>query len=250
MIPGVVAGYIETEIDPHWSNVILLVPFDDERTPHDVAFYDYTGRGWFGSNQNVKRTTEFSPYGHGSLSTSSGQYVYARDSADFDLGTGAFTMEVLVRFDVVANCGFITQWSATNGNQAWAFWFFGGKLIWRISTASGVYNDVQVTQAFTAGIDYYLAVDRTVTGLVRLYVNGVVVASATQAVNHLSCTKGPRIGSVDGFALDLDGHVSWVRITKGVARWEGASPIPPPYSIGPPAAPPINGVRAVTETMP
>lgn len=249
MIPGVVAGYELGATDPYWDNVIALVPFEDVRSPHDVAFYDLTGRGWFGRNQNMKRTNEFSPFGHGSARTSSDQYVYALDSADFDLGTGAFTMEALVRFNVVADCGFITQWSATSGNQAWAFWLFGGNLIWRISTAPGVYNDVQVAQAFTPGVDYYLAVDRTVAGLVRLYVNDIVVASATQAVNHLSCTKNPRIGSVDGFALDLDGHVSWVRITKGVARWGGTPPVRPPYLNGAPGVPPIRAPKSIMEEV-
>lgn len=243
------SGIVPEWSDPYWDHVVALVPFDNLKSPHDVAFVDYTGRGWYGSTQNAKRTSAFSPFGRGSMDVSSGLYPYTRDSSAWDLGTAPFTMEALVKWDAVTDCGIITHWSGMGGNQAWALWYFGGNFIWRISTASNVYNDVQVPFTFVAGTTYYLAIDRNASGLVRLYVNGAVVASASQTSNHLPCNAALRIGSVGGFSLDMDGHVSWVRITKGIARWNGVAPEQPPYAKGSPTPPFLQGPYAMMETV-
>jgi hypothetical protein len=74
----------------------------------------------------------------------------------------------------------------------------------------------------TAGAWYHIAADRDASNVLRLYVNGAVVASATVAATFFNSTRVLYIGNEGGTLSLWQGQIDEVRITKGVARYGGA----------------------------
>lgn len=156
------------------------------------------------------------------------------DSAEFEFGSGPFTIEGWYRFTAIntstkGNCGLATKGQLNSGNVSWAL---------RLTTTApgsvpGITLDLStdgstvtaVSAAFTFALNtwYHIAADRDASGVVRVYVNGVMVASATFASALLNGAGTFNVGlySFSSFNRALDGWADEVRITKGYA-WYGS----------------------------
>src|SRR4029077_16912992 len=71
----------------------------------------------------------------------------------------------------------------------------------------------------TANIWYHIAVDKDAGGKIRLYRNGVMVASVTPTDSSMALiNQNLHIGCVSG-NNGLNGYLDEIRITKGVCRY-------------------------------
>jgi hypothetical protein len=97
-----------------------------------------------------------------------------------------------------------------------------GEIAFAFSTNAGSSYNNTVTSSgagLTTGVWYHLAVDRDASNKFRLYVDGVMVGSATivGAINGNSGSVCIGAQTVQG-TVDMAGWQDEVRITKGVAR--------------------------------
>jgi len=150
-----------------------------------------------------------------------GDYLSLPASTDFDLGTGAFTVDVWVNFTSLA-----AGWETIYGSD-----FSTGLAIYQQNNGSGV-NKIYVYLPGTDGssvwspvVDtwYHIAVVRVSGGTITTYVNGVALWSFVNAGN-IQPSGTPYIGAQlnSGPSNNFYGYMDEFRITKGTALWASA----------------------------
>lgn len=207
--------------DPFLASVVLLLGADGADGATTFTDESPVGRTLTASG-NAQIDTAQSKFGGGSaLFDGSHDYISAPDSADWDLGTGDFTMEGFFRFAATPSTAILmTQWPG-----GWAWWFLSGSLGFR--SGPTLTDTIGYTWSPTLNQWYHLAIDRAGTTY-RLYVDGVKVVKDVGFGASLSGSSSVMaLGSLDpggfsGFA-DFNGWMDEVRITKGVARYASDS---------------------------
>jgi hypothetical protein len=165
-------------------------------------------------------TSQFK-FGASSLHLNGGAYITFPDSADWDFGTGPFTIEGRFRFAAApSNCILLAQWSG-----GWAFWFAGGALGFRSGAAV---DTTGYTWSPTLNQWYSISIDRDASNVARIYVDGVMVSKTTGYTENLTgSTAVLAIGSLApagfGTTYDLHGWCDEIRITGGWAKYASDS---------------------------
>jgi hypothetical protein len=221
--------------DPYFSSVKLLLGFDgtdgqtttvdESPVAHPVTLHRVATQG--------KLSTTGPKFGTASLLLGgNSDYAQVPYHADWDFGGALtqFTIEMWLKpaTGFSANEGFIDQWGSSTNNQSWAFYLNGGLLFFRFMTPSVSYVDTQSSATWTPTIGtwYHLAVDRDITGKIRLYIDGVMVgsSSSTQQIRNVVVSTDLYIGVINtNPAFDVNGNIDELRITKGVARYASDS---------------------------
>ena len=213
--------------DPNFSSVVLLLHFDGANgatttTDSSAAAHAMTGvTGLVLSSAQAKfgaTSSDFSGAGGGNAWTTP-------DSADWDFGSGLFTVECFVRANSSISSGnfaFVSQYPGSGSTNAWSLCIVGGQLSFYYST-NGSQNNTRVNGTWSPSTNtwYHVAADRDAGGVLRVYVDGSVIASATVSSTFFNPSRILSIGS-DTFSARLPGYMDEVRITKGVARYAGA----------------------------
>jgi hypothetical protein len=164
-------------------------------------------------------------------------------NADFVFAAGDFTVEMLIKinaFDSSATA-LADVYGSSNAEYSWLFQVgTNGSIYFQFYyNASG--NTVDTTTsagAISLGVPYHVAFARdSNTG--RIYVNGVQVATSdlTGKTMNASSLKPLYIGyRPDSSAVDLNGWIQEVRISKGICRYpNGTAFTPPTQAFGPDA---------------
>jgi len=214
-------GKMAGDGDPYWDDVVLLLDANDGGIA-DLSQSDHAITAAFGS---VTVSTEQAKFGTKSFKfpgTAQARLSFP-DSADWDFGTGDFTIEVFARRPNTTAKPIICIGDAyTNGS--------GLQLQWDtseldIERAGGFISSSAVTM--DANTWHHLAISRA-SGTVYFGVNGTIVSSST-----LSHSFSPSTGNNAKFAfgdnrLDnvLTGYMDQMRITKGVGRYTGTYTVP------------------------
>lgn len=148
-----------------------------------------------------------------------GDRITAADSEDWNFAAGAFSIDGWFRFNGgVTNQALLSQWTGTN---AWLFFINSGNLVFRANSG----GDRELTVAFTpsTGVWYHIAVDRNAAGVLRMYVDGVMVAKDAAytwtIANGSAVLAVGAIGNTGG-SHDFNGWIDEVRVVKGVASWD------------------------------
>jgi hypothetical protein len=199
--------------DPNWSSVSLLLTgdtlTDSSSNPKTITI---TG--------NTQVSTGTKKYGAGSLYfDGTGDYLTVSSNSELQLSTGNFTIECWINTtDTKAYSGIISDnsYHTTTNNFQLMLNYPANKLtIWNA-------GNVLCTSATSVntGSWIHIALVRTSSTNVTLYINGVADASATIA-STLAFGTGPLIiGSQNGFLeRTLVGYIDDIRITKGLARY-------------------------------
>lgn len=219
--------------DANFSSNVLLLPFDGAdaatvTTDESCSNHQLT----FANNAQLDTTEK--KFGTASIKFDGvNDYVSIPDSADWILGTGQFTIEFWFKFSSYAGAGtplFIGQFGQAGGTQVWAivgpevgaedkclFFFHDGAL--------AILTGTRAAGNFAFGTWYHVAVDRDVSNVIRIYFDGVVSGSVTDAANIRDLNQPFHIGQRDGAASgneNLDGWMDGVRIKKGIALYGGA----------------------------
>jgi len=217
--------------DPNFANVVLLVGFDGSDGATSSTDESPVGRALTFVG-NAQLDTAQLKFGTASLLLDgTGDRVTVASHADFQFGSSQFTIETFVRFGTLdansraiigkgLNTANTVEWTftvpSTLTNLAFTFSSDGGVSYNQVVTATGV--------SLTTGIWYHLAVDRDASNKFRIYVDGVMVGSATIAAAINSNSGLVAIGSQNGAAaVDTHGWFDESRITKNVARYASDS---------------------------
>ncbi len=136
------------------------------------------------------------------------------DSADWDYGTGDFTVEL----------GYLTEVEAQNAILLSRF-EAGGFSLQHNGTTNNIHVYVGTSiraslSDFIAEINqyYHIAVTRSGTDL-RLFVDGVISATVTNSEDITGGSLPLNVGRLSSGGSAVNGNIGAVRITKGVARY-------------------------------
>lgn len=154
--------------------------------------------------------TAQSKFGGSSAYITGGNYLTTPAHADFEMGSGDFTVEAWLRFATTADMAFL----GSTGNGGWDFSFLGAEFrLGRVNTAW------DFTVAFTRTIDtwYHVAVVRQ-SGKIGFFVDGDL-KGMTSNTNAYSPVTNLTIGSANASERKFNGWIDDLRVTKGVARY-------------------------------
>ncbi|REK60336.1 MAG: LamG domain-containing protein [Bacteroidetes bacterium] len=230
-----------TSTDPSFSNVKLLLHMDGANG--GTTFTDSSSRNHtVTAAGNANTDTSVKKFGSASAEfDGSGDWLQVPDNDDWDIGIDSgygaseFTVETWVYLNntsgtqVFINKGGGTAgWNGSNGHQ-YVLFISGGSFYWQWWNGSSVQsiNDTLTNLSWSASNWYHLAIshDGTTTSL---YFNGSRVGTSTQAYRISTSATTFRIGgAVSSTTQSVNGYMDELRITKGTARYSGASIVVP-----------------------
>jgi hypothetical protein len=149
----------------------------------------------------------------------SSQYLTIPNNAALQLGTGDFTVECWVYFNLLpaSSSGFISKWAS---NVGWELYYSGSSASTNPNKFSFYSNTGQLVWSTTSAVLntwYHVAVTRA-SGTVRIFINGVQENSVSGNVTNFNETTAITIGAENsGTGLFMNGYITNARIIKGVA---------------------------------
>jgi hypothetical protein len=170
--------------------------------------------------------TAYSPFTGGSslLLDGNSDYITLADSADWDFGTGDFTIDCWVRFaNTTGYQGIIQQ--RQNNTTMWAILKTDAHKLTFFSWTGATYQADYVMTSAWSGLAtdtwYHIAFVRTTT-TAKLFIDGV--SQALTETTAFGTGSMPTIAGTLDFGIYatanfFNGNIAELRITKGVARW-------------------------------
>jgi len=205
---------------------------DSSGDPHTVALSGCT------------LTTADSKFGGACLDLNSGPAsgrAFVMSNPDWRVGAGEFTAEAWVKFEAASTGlhAIIGQWSINQ--YGWLFTQYGTTLNFYWSTTGANSFDFYGLHTPVVGQWYHYAVDRDASGMVRIYVDGVVKASQLIPDVFWPSQELLSIGNDGTLGRKLPGKLDEARFSD-TALYAGAftpptAPFPDPPAL--PPAPPI-----------
>ena len=239
------------EVDPYYANVSLLLPFEgspeDPITGLTFEFTDYSSNNFYvySFDAGAVISTDDPDFPLGALDISGSDYarLFADSgliTAAFAFGTGDFTWEGYCKIDnTSARRNLFRIGSTPSPSVALAVLedtsAFPNQWILEYEWSGGSGGTFAVLGEAIVGVRQHVAVCRAGSNL-RLFIGGTQLGptitdsgdmSVAEPVEHGAHISGSLIPSNRYF----DGRISWVRITKGVARYTSnfTPPVPPFY---------------------
>jgi len=213
VVPGAAGG------DGYWSSRVALLHFGG--VDGSTAFVDEKGHT-FTAVGNAQIDTAQSLFGGASgLFDGAGDYIWAADSADWDFGTGDFTIQIAVRFNALPSNNSMTLCGTYGGSSSgWSLQFRndgggGNRMLFGVAGDTGF--DFAWSPA--TGTWYTIEVNRSGDSL-RAFVGGTQIGSTQTSIHNISSAAPLWVGG-----LNFGGGVQWfngwcdeLRITKGRAE--------------------------------
>jgi hypothetical protein len=214
---GGIDGY--TQVMLHLDGADLSTSFPD------VSF---TGRTWTRTGSQISTTK--SKFGGSSLyvgPANSGGCIQSSSFADLAFGTGDFTIDMWFNADAITTSHFFVDMRSADNQAAVCLYIAGGKASLYVSGA----NIITGATTLATNTWYHLALVRS-SGTTRLYLNGVLDGSVSDATNYVAGNVVIGNQYAKTSANSLPGYIDEFRITKGVARWTAAfTPSTMPYNV-------------------
>jgi hypothetical protein len=200
--------------DPYRNNVVLHVPMtgaNDSTTFTDVSPSPKT----ITVNGDTKISTAQSKWGNGSgYFDGTGDYLTTPNHADFNFGTGDFTIEAWTyRLSYAQNYEIVSY-----GSPGSTGFGLGSDSTQLVFLASNVGARVSTTTLPALNTWVHIAVTRA-SGVYRLFFSGVVISTSGATSDNLDATTIFRIAVNRALTSITTGYMQDLRITKGVARY-------------------------------
>lgn len=220
--------------DPNFASVVLLTGFEGSNgsttlTDESAAPHTLTAVG------GAQIATAQKKFGGSSLSLASiSDSVTTPDSADFELGAGAFTIEAFIRFSSApASVQLVHKFLTTGNQRSWRFYFTGSALEFQGSPdGTSAANVTLATGAWSPSTDIWYHVCADFDGTTyRVYADGAMLGSGTSTITIFNGTAILGLGARSGDGMV--GYMDEVRITKGVARYASGGGFTPPAAAFP-----------------
>lgn len=233
--------------DPDISSVVLLAGFDGEDGATAYSDESPAAHGAFAFNGAAQLDTARKKFGSASLLTdgSTSDFLTLADHADWDLGSGEFTIECWANWDVLPSAagGFlISQWLGAGDQRGWALSFGHTNGDFRFTYTTDGTSGTSVTVASGADDGFvvdtwdHVAVVRDVNTL-RIFVKGIQTTTADlTGVTIFNSNTNLIVSAIDNtgggpMGEDSDAWLDEIRVTKGVARY--TTNFTPPTAIFP-----------------
>lgn len=227
--------------DPNFSSVKLLLHLDGAdaaTTSTDSSASAHT----LTFNSNAQLDTAQSKFGASSaLFALTDDTITVPDHADWHFGLAEnFTIELFVRWNnkdsSAGNQILISQYNNVGNQRSWYLRLTGGNTLTFFGSGDGSTTGFSIAGSFTPVNDtwYYIVVERVSTTIrIAAGESGTptTIVTDTAAVNddelHNS-TEALMIGAFNssGIVQEFDGWMDEIRITKGVARYNGTFVVP------------------------
>lgn len=218
--------------DPYWSNVVLLMHMEDSNG--STTFTDEKGHTFSVGTGTPIISTNTNYFGSSSLylDGTTGEYIAAADSVDWDFSSSDFTGEFFIRFSSFISSvdnTIIGQWGP-NTQEAWQFGYTSSSnnLLFPY-TIDGSTNQLVTGPSWTPTFDqwYHLAYSREGTRLL-FFVDGLLLGNySIGSVTIFNSPVNLVIGMGNNYApTSVDGFMDEIRITKGVARYTSNFTVP------------------------
>lgn len=211
-------------LDPDFSSVVLLVGCVGVQNA--TAFVDASSAGRsITANGNAKIDRGRYKFG-GSSAVFDGvdDYLSISNSADFNFGTGSFTVECWFLKDTVSNGTLCLLSNYQNSGNGFCMQIDNNQLIFN---ASGDGADIRGATSIAAGQWYHAAVSGA-AGSIKLFLDGVQQGSTFAGATAMNSTAILSVGALYAGSPvnDFQGWIGPIRVTKGVARY-GSNFTPP-----------------------
>ena len=220
--------------DSNWASVVTLVHFDGANagtTLHDSSLSNHTVT----ATNSAQLTTSFAAFGTASADFvthhGSDPVITATNSADYQFGSGTFTIEGWVYPTAANNSYIIHTGLASASNKGWGLSYNSATpaLTFGYSTAGTATTNISGTVTLTLNAWTHVAADYDGSTL-RVYAGGSVVGSSTLSGGLFATTAALAIGNDNNTNVaPWAGYIDEIRVTKGVARYAGAY-TPPTYA--------------------
>lgn len=213
------SGGVAPTTDADFNDVVLLLDFDGPDGGTNITDLSNSGHTetFFG---NAQIDTAVRSLGENTLLLDgTGDYVTFPDSADWDFGTAALTIEFTVDMDVISTAQtFMGNYLTGAGDDKGISVEIDASNNLRVLNGDSVlYSEAWAGVAINTS--YNIAITRSGTDL-RVFIDGVQLgATVVDSTNFAGSVQPWRLGSLDGSAQFMDGSLGSVRITKGVARY-------------------------------
>lgn len=215
--------------DPSFSSVVLLSHFDG--SDGSTTFTDVIGHT-LTANGNAQLDTAQFKWGSASLLLDgTGDYVSVADSDEWT-PAGDYTIEAWIRFNGSPSGvqAVISHYLNTGNQRAWLIRYDAttGNLQFQTFRNTGAGNSTPDTKeaSWSPSADtwYHVAAVRSGT-TDKLYADGNRLIESTATTGPINSTAVLAIGAINssGFTQFFNGWIDDVRITKGVARYTGAT---------------------------
>lgn len=213
--------------DPYWSSVVLLA-VNDNAANGSTTFIDQSPAAHtLTAGGNAQYSTARAPTGMTSSALSDGtdDVVSAPDSANWDLSGGDWTIE----FMLYKNGAGLATWLSQSNVSADGGFIVGdfdnvGQLNFQRNGGAAAMN---FTWSHTTGQWYHVALCRDGTTTYG-YADGVTIGNSTNNPPAQDVAFSLRFLKAGQAGFTLDGNMSNIRITKGVARYPGGTTFTPP----------------------
>lgn len=230
MIPGIVAAQMAVSAgpttDPQWALVSSLMHFDGG----GETFVDQKGNTWTAFNGATQSSLQ-KKFGTASLLLNgSTTYISSPTGSQWEFGSGDFTLEAWVRPAVtvtsrqeIFNRFNVAGWGMQIMDTGFLRAFVSNSTSGTVLVGPGA-------TTVTAAVWHHVALTRSGSTL-RLFLDGVIQATATISGAIETITNALFIGADAGTSRYLNGNIDDMRITKGYARY--TSNFTPPNSAFP-----------------
>jgi hypothetical protein len=241
--------------DPYFSSVVLLSHFDGTNgstTFTDTSSYAHTLTP---TSATVTTTSPKFGTGCGNFTATSAALIDTGNAVDFNFGSGQFTVEGWGYFTAAPSGvqALASLWGGSS-NLGWFFGIVSASLSFTYSTTGSDFPNVSAGYTPTLNTWIHLAADRDASNVLRVYANGVVIASAAVSSTLFASTQTCAIGNDHTNTRAFPGYLDDVRVTKGVARYGGAFTPPtaafPDSGVTNSSAAPASGAVAFTGFAP
>lgn len=216
--------------DEFYANTVLLLNFqgaDGATTAVDSSFQQ-NGAATF--HNQAQLDTSQSPFGGSSLLLDGTDKIVWADNADWHVGSGDWTKEIIVRLSTTSGFQTLFAQADTSGNGPFMLDVVNGSIL-RLRyqlNGDGMVNN-QATWNYVTDTWYHLCAERS-SGVVRTYagtIGGDTAAMITKqaglvnsaADGALDLTLGAMTQADSSTTNGLSGWLGGVRFTNGVARY-------------------------------
>ncbi|MFZ9848943.1 MAG: LamG domain-containing protein [Vulcanococcus sp.] len=252
-------------VDTDFSSVVLLLKMNGTNGSTTITDSSSSAKAMT-ANGNAQISTARSKFdGASLLLDGTGDFASTPTSADFDFGTGDFTIEAWVYIaanSTAANDGTrsaaVVSCYAASGSQdnSYTFGILGnstttGTGLYFTSVASGTNSTLTTSTAVSQAAWHHVAASRSGT-TTRLFVDGQLDGSGTLTNQNVNTDHELRVGSsrYAGFIGALNGNIDECRVTKGVARYTAAfTPPAAPFPVAGPGATGQASASGITATV-
>lgn len=202
--------------------VVLLVHCDGTAGSGTFTDVSASNHSLLASLTSVNATAKFGS-GAAFFSAGSANITASGTLTDFNFGAGQFTVEAWGYYTGTPGTvsTIAAQWQGSS-NLGWSFAIVSGALGFYYSTTGTDNPNVGAAFSPTLNTWYHLAADRDASNVLRVYVNGSVIASATVASTFFASTLSLLIGNDGNGGRVFTGLLDEVRVVKGQAMYGGA----------------------------